>query len=75
MENQLIMFQNITIAVRAKNLLEQAGIHGYVQKTPSINNKSNCGYSVFVPIDTDKAEKILKLKGFVILGRTGAKRS
>ncbi len=71
MENRLIMFQNITLAVRAKNTLEKAGILGYVQKTPRINNRANCGYSVYVPNDTDTAERILKDKGFVILGRAG----
>ena len=40
MENRLIMLQNITLAVRAKNILEKAGIRGYVQKTPRINNKA-----------------------------------
>jgi len=64
------MFQNITVAVRAKNLLEKAGIHGYVQKTPKINNNSVCGYSVFVPERSDIAFEILKRKGFNILGRT-----
>ena len=48
MEKQLIMFQNITIAVRAKNILEHAGIHGYVQKTPVSGNKPSCGYSLAV---------------------------
>lgn len=71
MENRLIMFQNITLAVRAKNILEKEGIPGYVQKTPRINNRANCGYSVYIPKDTDAAEKILKEKGFVILGRAG----
>lgn len=71
MENPLIMLQNITLAVRAKNILEKAGIRGYVQKTPRINNRANCGYSVFVPVDADKAEELLKNKGFVILGRAG----
>lgn len=71
MENPLIMFQNITLAVRAKNVLEKAGIRGYVQKTPSINNKPNCGYSVYVPNNPDKAEEILRTRGFSILGRTG----
>lgn len=69
MENRLIMFQNITIAVRAKNLLEKAGIHGYVQKTPKINNQNVCGYSVFVPNKADLAADILKRKGFNIIGR------
>ncbi len=71
MESSLIMLQNITLAVRAKNILEKAGIRGYVQKTPRIYNRANCGYSVYVPEDTDTAEKILKANGFVILGRAG----
>lgn len=71
MENRLIMLQNITLAVRAKNLLEKAGIRGYVQKTPKTGNKLNCGYSVYVPNDTDIAEKLLRKHGFVILGRAG----
>ncbi len=70
MENRLIMFQNITIAVKAKNILDKAGIHGYVQKTPKINNKAVCGYSVFVPQKADLAAEILKRKGFNIIGRT-----
>ncbi len=71
MENPLIMLQNITLAVRAKNLLEKAGIRGYVQKTPRTGNKATCGYSVYVPDNPDKAEQILKSRGFIILGRTG----
>ena len=69
MEKQLIMFQNITVAVRAKNILEKAGIHGYVQKTPKINNKPVCGYSVFVPQKADLAAEILRRKGFSVVGR------
>lgn len=69
MEKQLIMFQNITVAVRAKNVLDKAGIRGYVQKTPKINNKAVCGYSVFVPEKSDLAAEILRRKGFSILGR------
>lgn len=71
MENQLIMLQNITLAVRAKNILEKSGIRGYVQKTPNFGKKAACGYSVFVPDEADKAEQILRARGFVILGRTG----
>ena len=70
MEKHLIMFQNITIAVRAKNILERTGIHGYVQKTPAINNKPTCGYSLLVNEEVDRAVKVLKEKGFVILGVT-----
>ena len=71
MENQLFLFQNITIAVRAKNVLEKAGIHGYVQKTPKINNKPSCGYGVVVTNNADKANEILIKHRFVILGRIG----
>ncbi len=73
MENSLIMLQNITVAVRAKNILERAGIRGYVQKTPKINNKTTCGYSVQVQGDTEKAVALLRGKGFVILGVSGGK--
>ncbi len=68
MEKQLIMFQNITIAVRAKNVLEHSGIHGYVQKTPVYNNKPSCGYSLAVENNAEKAAQLLREKGFVILG-------
>lgn len=71
MENQLIMLQNITLAVRAKNILEKSGIRGYVQKTPNSGAKASCGYSVFVSENADKAEQILRSRGFVILGRIG----
>ncbi len=68
MEKQLIMFQNITIAVRAKNILEHAGIHGYVQKTPMLGNKPSCGYSIAVANNAEKAAQLLREKGFIILG-------
>lgn len=70
MEKKLVMFQNITVAVRAQNVLEKAGIHGHVQKTPTIGNRPSCGYSVAVLDNADKAVGLLKDKGFVILGVT-----
>lgn len=71
MDNRLIMFQNITVAVRAKNFLERAGIRGYVQKTPRLNNRTTCGYSVYIESNVEKAIKLLKNNGFVILGVGG----
>lgn len=71
MENNLIMLANITLAVKARDVLSNSGIHSYVQKTPKMNNAGTCGYSVFVPNRTDEAENILKDRGFNILGRTG----
>ena len=71
MDNRLIMFQNITVAVRAKNFLERAGIRGYVQKSPRLNNRTTCGYGVYIESDAEKAIKLLKNNGFVILGVGG----
>lgn len=71
MENQLIMLPNITLAVRARNILEAAGIHGYVEKSPKIDNKPSCGYSVFVSQNADKAVRLLQHYGFTILGVKG----
>lgn len=71
MDNRLIMFQNITVAVRAKNFLERAGIRGYVQKTPRLNNRTTCGYSIYIESNVEKAIKLLKNNGFVILGVGG----
>lgn len=65
------MFQNITVAVKAKNVLEHAGIRGYVQKTPKVNNKTTCGYSVAVSDNFEKAVNLLKKSGFAILGVSG----
>ncbi len=71
MENRLIMLMNITVAVKARNILKQAGIHGYIEKTPQINNKSSCGYSVFVKDRVEEALKILKANNITVLGVTG----
>ncbi|MDO5124528.1 MAG: DUF3343 domain-containing protein [Eubacteriales bacterium] len=68
MENRYFMFPSITIAVKAKNMLENYGIHGYVQKTPKNFNKNSCGYSVLINNREDEALEILKSKGFVMLG-------
>ncbi len=71
MENRLIMFQNITVAVKAKNILGSHGIHAYVQKTPVKGNKASCGYSVLVKSGAEEAVKILKSKGVSVLGVIG----
>ncbi|MGN0504092.1 MAG: putative Se/S carrier-like protein [Ruminococcus sp.] len=71
MENRLIMLMNITVAVKARNILSNAGIHGYVQKTPQFNNKSSCGYSVLVNNRVEEALKILKANNINVLGVTG----
>lgn len=71
MDNKLLLLQNITVAVRGRNILEKAGIHSFVQKTPKIRNKTNCGYCLFVPDNADKALIILKSNGIVVLDVVG----
>ncbi len=75
MENRLIMLMNITVAVKAKNILSRAGIHGYIEKTPQYNNKSSCGYSVLVNNRVEEALKILKANNITVLGVSGGTSS
>lgn len=71
MENRFIMFQNITVAVKARNILGSHGIHAYVQKTPVKGNNPSCGYSVIVNNRVEDALKILSSHGVSILGVMG----
>ena len=71
MENRLIMFQNITVAVKARNILAKHGVHAYVQKTPVKGNKVSCGYSVAVKSREEEAMKILHSHGVSVLGVMG----
>lgn len=67
MDNKLFLLQNITVAVRSRNILQRAGIQSYIQKTPKFNNKANCGYSIFVPQRADDALRILLETGITVL--------
>lgn len=67
MDNKLLLLPNITVAVRAKNILDKAGIKSFVQKTPRINNKTNCGYSLFVPDNAFLALDILRKYGINVI--------
>lgn len=55
-------------AMRAKRLLEQQGVRGYVRRS---TGEDGCGYSVLVPSYSPEISTILKNGGIVILGIKG----
>ncbi len=69
MEKQLILLPSVTYAMKAKSILDQYHIRAYIQRTPKKLEVKSCGYCLFVPKDSDKAEQILRNKGIRILGR------
>ena len=68
MGKPIIMLSSITYAMKSRDILFQNGIKSYVERTPRSAN-TGCGYSIYVPIRTDEAERILSGMGIKILGR------
>ncbi|MBE6793862.1 MAG: DUF3343 domain-containing protein [Ruminococcaceae bacterium] len=66
----LIILRSVTYAAKARNILLKHGINSDVVKTPRINGKSLCGYSLYVPNRFDDAVSILLSHGVQIEGRT-----
>jgi hypothetical protein len=69
MNKELILVPSVTYAMKAKSILEQYQIRSYIQRTPKNTGIKSCGYCLFVPHQTDRAEKLLREKGIRILGR------
>lgn len=67
-ESKLINLQSITYATKARNLLMKYGIYSDIIKSPKIEGKSSCGYSLSVPYKFKTAVEILSSNGFKILG-------
>lgn len=68
MEAAVIIVSSVTYAMRSRELLAAYGIQAYVERvarTPS----TGCGYGVYVPRNTDRAETILRSGGIRVLGR------
>ena len=72
MERPLIMMTSITYAMKGKQLLQSHGIHCKIERTPGryIKDSRNCGYSLYVPNDMERAVKLLKENGIKISGST-----
>ena len=75
MDKPLIMVSSVTYAMRGRDILSQYGIKSSIERTPKNSLVKGCGYSLFVPNDTDRAEEILKNSGVRVIGRTeGSKK-
>lgn len=69
MGKPMILVSSITYAMKGRDILFKHGIKGYVERTPRTSENTGCGYSIYVPSNTDEAEKILIAYGIRILGR------
>ena len=64
------MVTSVTYAMKGRNILLKNGFKASLTRTPKGENSGSCGYSIYVPYNTDKAEELLIRKGIKILGRT-----
>lgn len=66
MENNLIMFGSVTLAMKSRNLLLKNNIKSGLVRTPIHLNKKSCGYSLYVPGNFEKALKIIRSNGITV---------
>ena len=69
MNNELILLPSVTYAMKAKSILDKYKIRSYIQRTPRNTAIKSCGYCLFVPEQTDEAEKLLRKSDIRVLGR------
>ena len=72
MQQPLILVSSITYAMKGKRILEQRGIRAYVERIPR-TRETGCGYGIYVPYETDEAERQLRNMGIRIMGRSERK--
>lgn len=70
MGKPLIMVTSITYAMKGRQILLDEGFHADLMRTPRNSSGKGCGYSIYVPTNTDSAEKVLIDAGIKVLGRT-----
>ena len=68
MENNLIMFGSVTLAMNRRNLLLKNNIKSGLVRTPIHLNKKSCGYSLNVPGNFEKALKLIRSNGITVNG-------
>ncbi len=64
------MVTSVTYAMKGRNILIRNGFKASLTRTPKGENSGSCGYSIYVPYNTDKAQELLIQKGIKVLGRT-----
>ena len=68
MENNLIMFNSVTLAMRARDILGKNNVFSRLIRTPLNLKNRSCGYSLFVKIDFARAIEILSRNGITYIG-------
>lgn len=68
MENNLIMFNSVTLAMRAREILGKNNIFSRLIRTPMNLKNRSCGYSLFVKSDFSKAIDVLSRNGIAYIG-------
>ena len=68
MEKPVIQISSVTYAMKSRDLFCRHGIRAYVERSTR-SSKAGCGYSLYVPENTDTAEEILRKAGIRVLGR------
>lgn len=68
MENNLIMFNSVTLAMRARETLAGNRIFCRLIRTPMHLSNKSCGYSLIIKRDISKALELLTRNGIAYLG-------
>lgn len=68
MEKNLIMFNNMTNLMKAKELLRKNGIGSRTVRTPSRFKNGSCGYSLQVNYNFERAFELINKNGIKIIG-------
>ncbi len=68
MDKNLIIFDNMTRLLRAKEILRKNGIYSQTVRTPAGVSKGSCGYSLKVRNNYERAFELIKNSGIRIVG-------
>lgn len=68
MENNLIIFNSVTFAIRSRDLLKRNGIDARLVRTPSHLRNRSCGYSLLIISRFEDAKSLILNNGIRIQG-------
>lgn len=68
MENNLIMFNSLTFAIRSRDLLQKNRIDARLVRTPANLRNRSCGYSLLITNRFDEAKSLILKSGIRIIG-------
>lgn len=68
MENNLIIFNSVTFAIRSRDLLKKNRIDARLVRTPSNLRNRSCGYSLLIINRFDEAKSLILSNGIKIQG-------